>query len=706
MNRVFLLPNRPERLRDAEISGIWCYRNSMGQSLVWRVRLNQSDGTKDVLPLTFCRDRESGATAWCWRDLPAPRPLYGLEWLAMMPEAATLVVEGEKTCDAARRLLPNWVCISWPGGTNRVSTKYSNWSPVLNRDTRIVLWPDADPPGIKAMTNLADILAGRCQVVQPDAGWCKGFDLADAEAEGWDGARALAYLESHLITPQPRPEERVKVNVSSGDLEAQSRAVWDTLQLANDPPSLLTSATGLTIVDRDVFGRARRRIATADRLRHFLTSRLAFTRFSKEGEIATKPSDVLLSNLLIYADPPLKFLRRVTEVPILKPDGGVITEEGFDEASGIYYLPHPSLRTLEIGAEPPPPSEIEGALALIEDLLADFPFVAECDKAHAVAFVLVPLLRLTIAGRTPLFRFEAPQPRTGKTLLMRILAGLVCTAVCDISQTTDDEEWRKRITAALREEPDAILIDNATSLESPQLNKVLTDDVWADRQLGGNETVRYPVRCVFGATLNNPIISREIQGRSLRIRLDARSDRPELGRQFQHPNLEEYVRENRAALVGALVTIARATSGFDLDAPVLGGFESFARRMSAVLKAVGIKGFLQDRQDTAALSADEAALVSFVEAWGQHWSSQKVELSDLLPIAESIDGLPLGRSELARSRQTALGMLLHKHRGYTVGQWQISDPVPGRHARWYLIAVKHAPAANADGDSDEEATPF
>ena len=127
------------------------------------------------------------------------------------------------------------------------------------------------------MAILAAEFNGRCQVVQPDPAWRKGWDLADAETEGWNTAKVLQYLEAHLITPKKRVEERVEVNISSGDLDEQTQVVWQAIQQVNDPAGLLTSASGLVIVDRDVFGRARRQIATIERLRHWLTARLALS---------------------------------------------------------------------------------------------------------------------------------------------------------------------------------------------------------------------------------------------------------------------------------------------------------------------------------------------------------------------------------------------------------------------------------------------
>jgi putative DNA primase/helicase len=704
------LPSLPRSDADAEVNGLWCYFDAEGRPTSWRVRIDSQKG-RDVWPLTFCRNRETGEVAWRWKDVPSPRGLYGVEWLAIVADAPILIVEGEKTADAARRLLPDWIVLTWPGGTNRVSTKYTDWSPILKlSNRRIVLWPDADESGVKAMAQLADMLEGRCQVVQPDKLWRKGWDLADAEVERWDTAKVLEYLEAHLVKPRQRPAiERPIVNIAGGDLASKSDAVWMAIDGINSPPWLLSTPTGITVIDRDVFGRGRRQAATLDSLRWALTSRLQFQRYDKDGHpTSTHPPDVLLTNLLVNPRPPLGHMRRLCEVPIVASDGRLISKEGFDAASGIYYLPHPDLAEIEL-SETPTPSEIEGAVALIDDLLADFPFVEPCDRAHAVAFALVPILRLTINGRTPLFRFEAPQPRTGKSLLMRTLARLSCSesGISDVSPTTDEEEWRKRITGVLRKEPEAFLIDNADSLESAQLKKLLTDDLWEDRQLGSSDTVRYPVQCAFGCSLNNPIISREIMGRSIRVRLDAKSQHPEARGDFRHPNIEEYARQNRAALVGALVTIARASLKLDETVSCLGGYESFCRRMSAVLKAANISGFLGDRKDDSALSGEENALIGLVELWAQNFKDRQVTTADLIRIAEAVEGLYLGRNETDRGKSTALAIFLRKHRGATVGTWKIGDPSPTRPTMWRLSNLNGSTPATpqeleAQGDFSDE----
>lgn len=673
----------------SQINGVWCYLSRNGEPLEWRVRIESANGDKTVMPLTFCRNRESGVTEWRWKDLPAPRPLYGLEWLAMEPVTRVLIVEGEKTADAARRLLADgWYVLTWPGGVQRVGAKHTDWSPIANLgDSRVVLWPDNDEPGIKAMAQLAEILKGRCQIVQPDKEWSKGWDLADAETQGWGGARVLDYLEKHTITATEAPRIRPQVMISSADLEVQSQAVWDAVNAINDPPWLVATGADLTLVRRDVFGRVRRHAANIENLRKALTSRLEFKKHSSEGFLTgCKPSEVLLTNLIVDPRPPVAFMRRLAEVPVLAPDGRLILKEGYDKESAILYLPHPDMATLDISAEPPADAEIEGSVALLDDLLADFPFVADCDRAHAIAFALVPIMRMAIVGRTPLFRFEAPQPGTGKSLLMRILARLTCSIVSELAPTDDDEEWRKRITSALAREPEAFLIDNANSLKSPSLAKLLTDDTWDDRILGTNTSVRYDVQCVFGATLNNPEVTREILRRSLRIRLDAKTEHPESRGDFRHPNLEEYCRENRAALVGALVTIARAATTPVASLTMLGGYEPFCRVMAATLKRAGVDGFLGDRNDTSALSIQENANVAFVTAWGDQYGTQKMTISDLVEVAKGIDGFDLGKSETDRGQRVSMGKWLSSHRGYMIGDWQIGEPILGRVLHYRLLA--------------------
>jgi AAA domain-containing protein len=135
-------------------------------------RWNLPSGKKAIRPAI----REAGG--WRWKAFPAPRPLYCLPDLAAHAERPVLIVEGEKTADAARELIDSYIVTTWPGGTGAV--RLVDLDPLKGRD--VVLWPDADPAGDKAMRILAARLIGARSVrqVKLPTGLPEGWDLADA----------------------------------------------------------------------------------------------------------------------------------------------------------------------------------------------------------------------------------------------------------------------------------------------------------------------------------------------------------------------------------------------------------------------------------------------------------------------------------------------------------------------------------------------
>jgi len=660
-----------------DIQGWWTYLNGEGAVIYHRVRfLRPGSDKKDFWPVSFCTNAETGEAKWQPVDQRQPRPLYGLELLAGMPEVPVLFVEGEKSADAARILLPDWIVVT--AGSSAITAKSTDFTPLLTRTSRIVIWPDNDRAGLRLAAELALILKN-AEIVQPDPSWREHWDLADGLEEGWDTAKTLTFLDGHLVKPEAPAADRPDIDISGADLEQQSQAIWTAVKQYDRGPELVHTPAGLSIVRREL-GRASKRLMDLASLRHWLTLRFRMRRFNKDGDmVSTRPDENLLANLLVHTKTALPNVTRVTETPILASDGRLIDQEGLDLKSGIYYLPAPGFEKWE-------PFDLLTAVAIVDDLLSDFPFMEPTDKAHAVAFALTPIIRMTIKGRTPMFRFEAPQPRTGKTLLMRLLARLTCMTISDLGPAKDDEEWRKRLTAALREEPDALLFDNIETLEFPSVKKLLTDDIWQERVLQTSTTLRAKVECVFGASVNNPAVSAEIMGRSLRVRLDAKSEHPETGRVFKHRHIEEYAAEQRPMLYSAFLAIAMAATEPDPNAPTLGGYEPFCRRLAAILDTAGYTGFLGDRSDESALSEDEASFKFFIREWANAYGTDRKTTTELLWIAERSE-LYLGKSDKDESKARMLGWLITRHRGNTFGDWRLCDA--STHTRngkqWWLI---------------------
>ena len=110
-------------------SALWRYCDQQGRTLAYTARFDLPDGSKVILPL--CYGRNGKREQWHWKALPEPRPLYGLEKLAAMPDAPVLLVEGEKTADAAQVYFPHHAVLTWSGGANAVAK--ADLSPLMDK---------------------------------------------------------------------------------------------------------------------------------------------------------------------------------------------------------------------------------------------------------------------------------------------------------------------------------------------------------------------------------------------------------------------------------------------------------------------------------------------------------------------------------------------------------------------------------------------
>ena len=147
---------------------------------------------------------------------PSKRALQGpflpLEYNEI-PEGGTLVVcEGERTCDAIRAAGFN--ATTWKGGTGAVQK--TDWSAV--RDCKVVLWPDDDEGGRKAMRWLRYRLQSQGCVTHTveTEGLNDGNDAADIKRAG-----ALEGKIQQAMYEADRPELK---EADPGDKPEESRA--------------------------------------------------------------------------------------------------------------------------------------------------------------------------------------------------------------------------------------------------------------------------------------------------------------------------------------------------------------------------------------------------------------------------------------------------------------------------------------------------
>lgn len=203
-------------------SRYWCYRTNDGQVIGYVCRFDKQDGSKETLPRTYRKHRESDKRLWAWKSFDAPRPMYNLPALSAKPNANVVIVEGEKTADAAQALLP-FPVVTWPGGGKAVSKV--DWTPLAGR--KVIVIPDADKPGFSAAENIAANLRNiGCDVkfVTPPADVPEGWDLADVD---WTPEQTLAFVKANICDqlpawPDPIPEPEPSYDAIPYDIEDRS----------------------------------------------------------------------------------------------------------------------------------------------------------------------------------------------------------------------------------------------------------------------------------------------------------------------------------------------------------------------------------------------------------------------------------------------------------------------------------------------------
>ena len=157
-------------------AAMWRYTDENGRTLAYTARFD-TEGGKVVLPLCYGRSG-GGPRQWRWKALPEPRPLYNMAGMHLQPYAPVLIVEGEKTADAAQRRLPEYVALTWSGGCKAVGK--ADFSPVFSR--AVTIWPDNDAPGFRAALEVARLIRGKvmgCSIVLPPENAPEGWDMAD-----------------------------------------------------------------------------------------------------------------------------------------------------------------------------------------------------------------------------------------------------------------------------------------------------------------------------------------------------------------------------------------------------------------------------------------------------------------------------------------------------------------------------------------------
>jgi hypothetical protein len=291
--------------------------------------------------------------------------------------------------------------------------------------------------------------------------------------------------------------------------------------------------------------------------------------------------------------PHLRLLRGVVHSPVLRGDGTVLADPGYDPDTALLYLPEPGLHIPAVAGQPDGQA-VADAVALLDRMIDGFAFVSKDHRANYLGALLTPLLRELAPPPYQLVAITAPQPGSGKTLLATV-ARLIHGGVFRAELPGDDDELRKQITTILDHTTGPVVhFDNVSgTVRSSVVAGLLTSARWDDRRLGTNIMVNARNDRLWVLTGNNLALGGDLTRRTIWVTIDPGVPDPHLRTGFAITDLERWVRDQRGPLLHALLTLARAwvTAGMPITA--LRSSDSYSRWtqvIAGILACAGIEG--------------------------------------------------------------------------------------------------------------------
>ena len=378
-------------------------------------------------------------------------------------------------------------------------------------------------------------------------------------------------------------------------------------------------------------------------------------------------------------------------------DGELISQPGYDKRAqrfGVFDARH-------FVIPDPTPDAARAALALLEELLTEFRFVAATDKAAALAAIFTAAVRTTLP-HAPAFHVRAPVFASGKTYLCELIGAFAGPGGnAKVSYPTTSEEATKVILSLLLNSPACVEFDDMDTDWIPHgiINRVLTADAITDRILGVSKTATVSTRTLFLGSGNNVGPIRDLLRRVLTIHLDPRCATPATMTYKGFP--VDKVRQRRSVYVAAVLTIIQAwrragSPRAQADSIVTygGAWSDYCRYPLMWL----------GRPDPAAAlleqvrhNPDGDALCGLMAEWRAVFGSTPTTVRKAVEAAivnqpnllDAMREFPVeDRGEINRSK---LGWLLKKNANRIVGGFEFQQANADGRTAWRVVAVKTPP---------------
>jgi hypothetical protein len=340
------------------------------------------------------------------------------------------------------------------------------------------------------------------QAVKDAVREAKRSAAAAARARGGDRRKDAGGRENLILRGGERPAQlraieaklSMPTSVGPGSVVARGQAAA-VIRRAVDPVKLRAGKHEIELPAGSAYLAA----ARPEHLQAQLDHVFAFMKVEGEGPPypVDCPPDLARYALANAALLPLQFISRT---PVLRTDGSVLDQPGYDPATAIFFAPDEVFPPIPAD---PTQDDARAALARLRHPLRDFPFETEVDR-DAVAGEVLTLLTRHLVPRAPSFVHKAVEAGSGKTKLFEVVAiiALGTNAPLMNADVLDDETELKKVltTLTLAASPLAVF-DNVArggQIASPGMSNYLTATVYGDRLLGSNTEVKAATCTVIG----------------------------------------------------------------------------------------------------------------------------------------------------------------------------------------------------------------
>lgn len=334
----------------------------------------------------------------------------------------------------------------------------------------------------------------------------------------------------------------------------------------------------------------------------------------------------------------LPVLSGVLTAPTMRNDGTILSDAGYDAATGLLLEPTPGMVFPTI-PEAPTLEQAQASLAIFENLISDFPFVNAAHRSVALACFLTAAIRRTVRT-APLFAFSATAPGSGKSKLVDIASVIATGSEAGVSkQGSDEAEDGKILGALLMSGAPVITIDNCErGLGGDLLCQMLTQTTVLCRILGKSETPELATNALVCATGQGLTVVGDMVRRTLLCKLDPACEQPEL-REFDIEPVA-WAQAHRGELVAAALTVLKAfrTAGSPKMSRPLGSFEGWSTAVRDALIWSGHADPVDTMTEARALDPKLDSLNAVLAQWVEIFGSRRITARDMIASAtEQVD---------------------------------------------------------------------